>query len=326
MTATATRQEEGMPAPANTRDEAYRVLGTGVEYRAAVPARADDDSSESTAPGIMTGHFAVFGRATEIDSWFEGNFMEVIDPGAFKKTISEGRDDMRVLFQHGHDPQIGDKPIGTILDLREDDVGAYYEVQLLDAGYVTEDIEPGLKAGVYGASFRFRVIREEWNEDPGVSAENPKGLPLRTLKELEVREFGPVTWGAYSDATAGMRGRMRSVTDEIYFDRLAADPDKLGALIERLEVLRDAPPADGEAPVPDAPAEEAPEGATSGDTPPSGDEQDPEAGSAGDTPEGAVTTDEDEGRSATAATPDEASTSRGTDLYTGQKGSPSWLL
>ena len=31
---------------------------------------------------------------------------------------------------------------------------------------------------------------------------NPEGLPERVLREVTVMEFGPVTWGAYPDATA----------------------------------------------------------------------------------------------------------------------------
>jgi HK97 family phage prohead protease len=82
--------------------------------------------------------------------------MERIAPGAFKKTFREQPRPMRVLFQHGMDPQVGDKPLGPIRDLREDETGAYYEVPLLDASYVRDQVLPGLRAGLYGASFRFR--------------------------------------------------------------------------------------------------------------------------------------------------------------------------
>jgi phage head maturation protease len=74
----------------------------------------------------MHGHFAVFNRWTEINSWFEGNFLERIAPGAFKKTFREKTP--KVLFQHGQDPQIGDKPLGPIESLAEDETGAAYEV------------------------------------------------------------------------------------------------------------------------------------------------------------------------------------------------------
>src|SRR6266496_817556 len=101
-------------------EDIFRALGDGLELR--------DDASGSP---VMNGHFAVFDEWTEIDSVWEGNFMERIAPGAFKKTFRENRDRIRALFQHGQDPQIGDKPLGPVQTLREDEVGAFYEVPLL---------------------------------------------------------------------------------------------------------------------------------------------------------------------------------------------------
>ena len=83
---------------------------------------------------ILRGHFAVFNRWTEINSWIEGRFLERIAPGAFRKTIRENRDRVRVrvLLNHGGDPQLGDKPLGPIEELREDATGAFYDVMLLE--------------------------------------------------------------------------------------------------------------------------------------------------------------------------------------------------
>lgn len=177
---------------------------------------------------VMVGHFAVFDQWTEINSGWEGNFLERFVKGAFRKTIKDNRDGMRVLFQHGFDPQIGDKPLGPIADLREEDEGAWYEVPLLDAPYVRHEILPGLEAGLYGASFRFRVLREEIVEEPGASDHNPNGLPERTVKEAKVMEFGPVTFPAYAGASAGVR----SITDELLL--ASATPERRRELAEFL--------------------------------------------------------------------------------------------
>lgn len=179
------------------RDNLLRGKVSGVALRAA------GENGTSTGP-VMEGHFAVFNQWTEINSW-EGNFLERFAPKAFKKTISENRSGMKVLFQHGYDYMIGDKPLGPITELLEDEEGVFYEVPLLDARYVREDVQPGLEAELYGASFRFRVIREEIDEEPGASAHNPNGLPERTVKEARVPEFGPVTFPAYEGASAGLR-------------------------------------------------------------------------------------------------------------------------
>lgn len=155
----------------------------------------------------LVGHFAVFDQWTEINSRFEGQFLERISPGAFDKTFSENRRNMRVLFQHGKDPSVGEQPLGSIAELRSEDAGAYYEVPLFRG--VPQLIVDGLKAGVYGASFRFRSMKEDWNDNPEPSKTNPRGLRERTISEAKVMEFGPVTFPAYEGASAGLR----SITD-----------------------------------------------------------------------------------------------------------------
>ena len=118
---------------------------------------------------------------------------------------------MRVLYQHGRDPSIGDKVLGPLSTLREDERGGYYEAPLFDTAYNAE-LLPGLRAGVYGASFRFSVMREEWDDAPDPSEYNPLALPERTVLEARVYEMGPVTFPAYADASAGVR----SLTDWYY--------------------------------------------------------------------------------------------------------------
>ena len=169
--------------------------------------RAIDEAPELRAVDggdTMAGHFARFDEWAEISSSYEGRFMESIRPGAFAKTIRERRDSIRVLFNHGSDPSVGDKVLGSVIDLEEDGIGARYAVSLFDTSY-TRDLVPGLRAGVYGASFRFTPMRDEWDSEPARSDHNPEGLPERTIVEAKVAEFGPVTWPAYEGATAGVR-------------------------------------------------------------------------------------------------------------------------
>lgn len=197
-----------------------------------VALRAEADGA---AARTLFGHFTVFDRWTEIDSMWEGNFLERILPGATKKTLREQTP--KVLFQHGMDPQMGDRVITAAPDvLREDDTGPYFEARLLDG--LDQLVYEGLRAGVYGISFRFSVMREEWNEEPGASEHNPKGLPERSIKEIRVSEFGPVTFPAYPDADVGIR----SMTDELMIGRATSNPDQLRAYLDYLE-QRDQRPA-----------------------------------------------------------------------------------
>jgi HK97 family phage prohead protease len=194
-------------------------------YKPGIELRAATDGGMPT----LHGHFAVFNRATEINSYMEGHFMERIAPGAFKKTFLERKP--KVLFQHGQDPQVGDKPLGPAQLLREDEFGAAYEVPLLDTSY-NRDLIPGLEAGLYGASFRFKVMRQDIEDFPEPSDDNPDGLPMRTVKEARVMEFGPVTFPAYADATAGVR----SMTDRFLFDALDRDPTRARELLTSLRM------------------------------------------------------------------------------------------
>jgi len=207
------------------RDDLVRAMYPGGELRWV------NDGGMPT----MFGHFAVFNQWTEISSLWEGNFMERIAPGSFEKTFKENRQSIRTTFQHGRDPVAGDKVLGSIDELKEDEVGAYYEVPLLDTSY-NRDILPGLEEGLYGSSFRFRVMREEILEEPKASDENPKGLPERTIREVQVFEFGPVTFPAYADATAGVR----SLTDEFVFGRFLEKPERLLEMAEALQSRGDA--------------------------------------------------------------------------------------
>jgi HK97 family phage major capsid protein/HK97 family phage prohead protease len=202
------------------RDNLVRAIFPGPEFRA---------GNEDGRIGTMSGEFAVFNQWTEINSVFEGRFMERIAHGAFARTFTNNRDAMRVTFQHGKDPQAGDKPLGPIDVLEETSTGAHYEVPLLDTSY-NRDLLPGLKAGLYGASFRFRVTKEDFNDKAKRSATNPEGLPERTITEAHVSEFGPVTYPAYQGASAGVR----SLTDAYVFDKFTRDPEKLAEIIDSL--------------------------------------------------------------------------------------------
>lgn len=189
-----------------------------------VELRAD---AEGGTGRTLFGHFAVFNQWAEIDSWYEGRFLERIVPGAFARTFAERGDKIRVLYDHGHDPSIGNKPLAVPNELREDRTGAYYEAELFEASYV-EDLLPALRAGQLGASFRFKVMAEDWVEPDRASKHNPGKLPERSITDIELYEFGPVTFPAYDSATSGVR----SGSDQ-FIERLLANEDVLARYIER---------------------------------------------------------------------------------------------
>lgn len=190
------------PGPADRPAEVYRLVRS--------ECRDHDTTDAADLLGVtMFGNFARFGTFNEIDSFFEGRFLERVNKGAFAKTFTERNRPPVVTFNHGHDVH-GRQSLGVPSVLREDDAGPFYEVPLLDTSY-NRDLLPGLRQGAYGASYMFQVIREEWDDEPGVSDHNPAGIPERTIKEARLFEFGPVTFPADELATAGVR----SCTDDV---------------------------------------------------------------------------------------------------------------
>jgi len=191
-------------------------------YRAiSWPSEVREDAGR---PPRLVGHFARFDTFNEIDSVREGKFMERIAPGAFKKTFAENKA-IKVLFQHGRDPSVGEQPIAKVVELREDKHGPYYEAELLEG--VPPLVMAGLREGVYGVSYRFSVdpARDEYNPSPGKSPANPKGLPERTIRQAWVYEFGPVTFPADAGATVAVRSLSDEMSDPIPNDPVAPSLD-----------------------------------------------------------------------------------------------------
>ena len=161
-------------------------------------------ASPDTADGLtLEGYAAVFDTPTRIDSW-EGMFDETIARGAFSKTIKERTPVLQ--FDHGHDIATGSVPIGAIEKLSEDAHGLFVRARLHDNARV-EPIRQAIESGaIDGMSFRFRVIRENW-DDSG-------DIPHRTVTEVELFELGPVVFPAYASTTVGVRSLLADLDDD----------------------------------------------------------------------------------------------------------------
>ena len=174
------------------RDDLYRAMGGGVT--------SDDGKT-------LTVRLAPHDEWATIHSQTEGHFVERFSRSAYRKTMAERSP--KILFQHGKDSQIGEKPIATTDEVGEDEISPYARGKILDG--VPELVLDGIRKGVYGASHRFSVVRETWDEKPKGGPHNPDKLPERTITEAMLHELGPVTWPAYATASASLR----SVTDEM---------------------------------------------------------------------------------------------------------------
>lgn len=220
------------PTPGTETLDIVRYVITPVLFR-----ESDEAADDADSLGAMDVRFSPFNTWYEVDSFWEGRFMERTVPGAFKRTIAQHNDPkqshvMKTLFNHGMDMFINDKLLGDITRAREESDSPVNTVRLWDTSY-NRDLLPGLKLGSYGASFMFRVTKDAWDHEPETSDHNPDALPERTIKETHTLEAGPVTWPASPTASAQMnsaRQRCASGTDAFYEMLARRNP----ALVERM--------------------------------------------------------------------------------------------
>ena len=88
------------------------------------------------------------------------DFRETIAPGAFTRSLSEGRD-ILALVDHDTSRVLGRTRTGT-LELRETERGLEYRLNLPDTTAGRDLRELAKRGDLGGVSFGFRVVRESW--------------------------------------------------------------------------------------------------------------------------------------------------------------------
>ncbi|MGL5435884.1 MAG: HK97 family phage prohead protease [Lachnospiraceae bacterium] len=135
-----------------------------------------DDFDEEQ--GIFSGYGAIFGN---IDSGGD-----VIEPGAFSKTLASGWERVKILALH-NDCWL---PIGKPLELKEDENGLFISAKISDT-QMGRDVKALLKDGVLNElSIGYDPVTFDIDEDG-----------IRHLKELDLWEVSVVTWAMNPQAT-----------------------------------------------------------------------------------------------------------------------------
>ncbi|MGG5740477.1 HK97 family phage prohead protease [Bacillus cereus group sp. IBL03679] len=147
------------------------------------------DSTEEK-PSMITGYAAVFNSKTSIGGWFD----EVIEPGAFARSLSENAD-IRALFNHNWDNVLGRTKSGT-LRLEEDERGLKFEIELPNTSTGRDLVESMDRGDINQCSFGFWITEETWdyNVEPA----------LRTINEVELYEISVVSIPAYDDTEVSL--------------------------------------------------------------------------------------------------------------------------
>lgn len=147
---------------------------------------------------MIVGHAAKFG----VLSQDLGGFREKLDPNCFDKCLASNPD-IRCLFNHDtKQPPLGRTTSGT-LRLKTDSVGLWYECDAAD-NQMTRDIITSMERGdISQSSFGFICNSDSWQQDAN-------GNVIRTVLEAELFDVSPVNFGAYTQATSGVRAALRS--------------------------------------------------------------------------------------------------------------------
>lgn len=159
---------------------------------------------EQRADGLLPrirGHAAVFDTDSE-DFGYEGvRVIERVAHGTFSKTIQEA--DIRALVNHDPNLVLGRNKAKT-LALAEDERGLAVDIDPPSTQYA-RDLTISLERGdVSQMSFQFRTIRDRWEK----AKDTTTGVITytRTLLEAALRDVSVVTFPAYPDTDASVRG------------------------------------------------------------------------------------------------------------------------
>ena len=151
---------------------------------------------------------------------------DVIERGAFAKTISERGNDIKVLWNH-------DAPIGKPLVMREDAKGLYVEAKISNTALGNEVLELMRDGVIDQMSIGYSV--------PQGKAEYKDGV--RYIKELKLYEFSAVTFPM--NEAARITGLKTQITEAIKAGEM--DKEIVQHLIAELKALLDTqPPASTE--------------------------------------------------------------------------------
>jgi hypothetical protein len=175
---------------------------------------------ELSEDGQFEGYASVFGNADA--------YGDVIEPGAFKKTIKESKGNVPILWQH--DPL---EPIGLSLEMEEDEKGLRTKGQLVLATQRGREAYELLRAkALKGLSVGFQTVKSIVDNDTGG----------RRLKELKLWEYSLVTFPANRLALVGA---VKSADIERLARALAdlkeRDPETVKALLSADEPLKHSP-------------------------------------------------------------------------------------
>ena len=151
--------------------------------------------ADSTA--LITGYVNVAGRESRVLRDASGPFVEVVQPGTFRKALE--KNPVGLMFNHR-------QALGStedVLELKEDNIGLYARALIHDADIV----EKAKARELTGWSFGFFKKDDAWST-------KEDGMRVRTLKDIDLAEVSILDkTPAYIATSIEMRGDQESLKE-----------------------------------------------------------------------------------------------------------------
>jgi HK97 family phage prohead protease len=145
--------------------------------------------SDGTA--LITGYVNVVGRESRVLHDISGQFVEVIEPGTFRRAL-EKTESVGLMFNHARDVDVAE----NTLDLQEDNIGLMARAVIKDA----EIIQRAKENKLTGWSFGFYLGADTWDT-------RADGMRRRTVTDLDLIEVSILdVTPAYIATSIEMRG------------------------------------------------------------------------------------------------------------------------
>lgn len=177
---------------------------------------------------VLEGYASTFGGDPD-------SYGDVIEMGAFAKTIKERGHDIKFLWQHDWN-----QPIGKIMEIYEDAKGLFIKVRISETTLGKDAMKLIKDKVINKMSIGYSVIKQEWDSSS----------QTRTLKEIKLYEVSAVTFpanenaiitGAKNQAPADepLKAWIDEVVSEIKAGRVLSDKNKT-VVVDTVESLKTA--------------------------------------------------------------------------------------
>lgn len=154
------------------------------------------ESKTDGSIGVLAGYAATFNQRSEVMY----DFVEIVKPGAFKRSL-DGGEDVRALAHHQSAGIIGRRSAKT-LRVSEDAKGLAVEIDVPDTT-VGRDLITLVKRGdITGMSFGFQTVQDNWTWE---QLQGQPKLFIRELIDVDLFEVSAVTWPAYPSTSVEAR-------------------------------------------------------------------------------------------------------------------------